>query len=753
VPEPLRVVVQAQLRDGRWPVGDAALEHVLGSGHGLPHPPPGLVDWKWATALCLAFLRRYPDNLDFSGDAYERGLFHVGDPATLDAAKQQLPPCDLPAWVKLDESLVAQGRWSDAVQQVLHEQGYQAFLPPPEDRPHEPDGEEDPHQAARAQLAQEQDARYGEQQSDPLPPRANGDGGHKKRSNVDEGRVADDDEEVAERLEDERRQIELDARRMASTLWKANTLRGMGVARLRVANSVGFRNGRDTAILRAAKPLEQSLPLFQNVADRLARENAVSMDAVFPALDLCSSVTTAESLDAELRELCARGGDDECGSCQTTPRRRSTTQTKNPMEEIKDETQEILQGLLERSAQSKLAFIDDIYVHEQKLERELDILVKRERLGVPGAVDVLSRRWTKATSVRGEAGRLERVTRPSPRPEWDLRPNRDHSARAQRERTGRKPQPRQVSTLENESIHAAALQSETSPTPTRGGEKSLVAERESLENEIRRERLRDNVDRRLSVLVKRISHYDALVRRAKEELARGSRLYREAATRIDRNKAFGQLTSVLSDLRLAVCSVVEGVSAWREAGAELAKAEEDPEELNEDKRTAATRAARIKPFFWNGSNVLLALLDRLDFLAGSSQLCQWYGSELPLLRNPFLVAVQMHERPVTPCSAVRRVLVDGKQVMRVSAKLAERREREVKLLDAAWSRVSSGPKWWPMCSKPLWLRVRSAEKVLLAELDRHDAYRSVLGLPATAAPRKSSKDDGAAREIDDGAQQ
>jgi hypothetical protein len=133
------------------------------------------------------------------------------------------------------------------------------------------------------------------------------------------------------------------------------------------------------------------------------------------------------------------------------------------------------------------------------------------------------------------------------------------------------------------------------------------------------------------------------------------------------------------------------------------------------------------PLVWDGGNVLLRLVDNLDFLHDSAALCKWYGKELPLLRNPFALAVPAEQRPRSPRVATRRVIVNGLPVLKFSPKLAARREVDCQRMETAWAQIKTGPPSWPACSEEQWFRVRAAEKVLCAELAQHGAFKLRVG--------------------------
>lgn len=101
-----------------------ALRNALG-GY-IPDCPEGVVAWRWATALALAFLRSQPDQFAFTVEAYDRGKVWISPPWLMEAASVSLPP--LNNYFPLDEDAVKEGRWRDAEDMLLKNCGYEGFV-------------------------------------------------------------------------------------------------------------------------------------------------------------------------------------------------------------------------------------------------------------------------------------------------------------------------------------------------------------------------------------------------------------------------------------------------------------------------------------------------------------------------------------------------------------------------------------------------------------------------------------------------
>ena len=122
----LERVVALQERDGRWLPGPALTEALGGL---VPDPPEGINDWRWATALATAFLKRRPEEVATTQAAFERGQPWVKPSWLARAARQMLPPVD--CYFAVDPALARSGRWQDSADLVFASRGFQGFVRPP----------------------------------------------------------------------------------------------------------------------------------------------------------------------------------------------------------------------------------------------------------------------------------------------------------------------------------------------------------------------------------------------------------------------------------------------------------------------------------------------------------------------------------------------------------------------------------------------------------------------------------------------
>ena len=125
---PFRVksILRLQSPDGRWMPSEELYAH-LGAPM-LPDAPDNITEWRWCTALVVAFLRRNPDLHDGVRRAHDRAFEWVGGDSILRLARKQLPPLDICPHV--DVALVRQGEWRRAHAELLKRGGHTMFLPP-----------------------------------------------------------------------------------------------------------------------------------------------------------------------------------------------------------------------------------------------------------------------------------------------------------------------------------------------------------------------------------------------------------------------------------------------------------------------------------------------------------------------------------------------------------------------------------------------------------------------------------------------
>jgi len=605
IPDLLRRVLDSQLTTGKWPVDDLPLDTIIGSGHGIPDPPTGIVKWRWVTTLCLVYLRRWPEYFSVTQRAYDKGSYWVDDETLLERAKRSLPPCDLS--VTLDLNLVKQGLWYQSAAAIVQMNGYKPFQKVPEVIPV------------------------------PLP----------------------------EKVRPITPQSEIPQDFIQNTLWRANVLRDIGVSRIKSGHQVDFKHGKKTAILNSQVPFEESAPLYSKLSNLLHAENQKMMDHL--AIEL--TPTELAPIESEKNKTFEDEMEDD-------------GLLESPLKTISKETRNALLNLGPKSRKDICKLVYRVYDHEVMLERELNILSKKKRLGELESRKTVANVWSKPLSLKKERLRLKKVLSYKEHIPWV------------------------------KSVHAKVILDQNhvkSVKRVKTRERVVEDEKQFLEvprqsADLKLQRLLDEVRRSEERVLKRIRSFENSLQKLKSLNPECSKRYRSAETNSNKNHAFDELTSEVLVVRLAICAVIESVTTWR-------KSKNDLEHFQNSSHTPIQY-----PFFWDSRNILLSIPTALNFLQQSKELLDWYGLELPLTNNPFMVAVPFHSRPKTPRSSSSRILVDGKQVLRVYPQLAELRVQEEEVLIKSWEKIAQGPKWWPSCSRDLWQRIRNCETVVLDEL-------------------------------------
>ena len=241
------------------------------------------------------------------------------------------------------------------------------------------------------------------------------------------------------------------------------------------------------------------------------------------------------------------------------------------------------------------------------------------------------------------------------------------------------------------------------------------------------------LDRAQASVVTKIMEYEDYIRDIKRALEGSVSSYRKARVVAGRQKSFDRLTAMLGVPRAATMGyqdwrgqyikgivlitveLIEAVGIWREAtlaGQGRLGARNEFGELVDN-------GAPI-PFTWNGKNVLLQIPTGLDFLHKCDELVKWFGNDFTFHRNPFMLAVPLDDRPVTPIKATRTVTIDGVEVEKAIPSLQKEADDQKLYFQHCEKIYADGGNWWPsgggkLMDESLKRRVRSAEKVVILE--------------------------------------
>lgn len=70
LPSDTAEILRLQSRTGQWRLCESLYRSLGHSSTTIPIAPPGVKDWRWATALAIIYLRRRPALIDDTFDAY-----------------------------------------------------------------------------------------------------------------------------------------------------------------------------------------------------------------------------------------------------------------------------------------------------------------------------------------------------------------------------------------------------------------------------------------------------------------------------------------------------------------------------------------------------------------------------------------------------------------------------------------------------------------------------------------------------------
>ena len=253
-------------------------------------------------------------------------------------------------------------------------------------------------------------------------------------------------------------------------------------------------------------------------------------------------------------------------------------------------------------------------------------------------------------------------------------------------------------------------------------------------------------------VIRCIMAHEAALREIEVEARRSEKVYTTAATKSEAIHAFEELTAMIRASLIRTCEVVESVEMWRRAMDRLDQLGKNERtgvvetgggmmlksvvshvtkldttmssqssssssslsttSLNETKNSTPHRV-----FYWGGRNILREIPHSMNFLGNFDSLKRYYGAELSLYDNPFIMAVPLRERPPTPIPAFQTVIIDNRPVKVPSKSMADAFEAAERKLQEAQTRQANSASWWPCANlnEGESKRVRRASKVLLEE--------------------------------------
>lgn len=123
LPPDLQLICSLQQDDGRW-YPSFALYRALGGR--IPAAPNGMSDWRWASALAVAYIKRSPQLFEITGVYVERAEEWAGDPDLQRTASAALPPL---IQYNIADSAVDSGSWLKETYDMAKTMGYSALRP------------------------------------------------------------------------------------------------------------------------------------------------------------------------------------------------------------------------------------------------------------------------------------------------------------------------------------------------------------------------------------------------------------------------------------------------------------------------------------------------------------------------------------------------------------------------------------------------------------------------------------------------
>eukprot|EP00946_MAST-07B_sp_MAST-7B-sp1_P004275 g4275.t1 len=757
----LRLQIKSGKQKGQWHKTPELVELLGGY---VPHPPDGVTEWRWWTALGMAFLRRHPHLHDRVRKAYEMAEYWVPDPWLIRTARDMLPPLD-GSWrdfvgteggkaVRNREGVdqrvlddVEAGQWQQSLKNSLDNKGYMAFtwsmggrdIAKPNAVAHAAPGDFDRRKPSREEgshtrlhTAVSGSSRLGT--------------AHDQQQSRGSGSFTADA-----------------AKKMAEAITKSGK-----VYRTWLTDEELDERARalDRKKIRAKQRQRQHKALNMEFENFLSKPGK----AFRPR-------SNTEWFEAKVLKVYSDGAVDIRMQDRRGEKYRHVDKKYVQIDRVALAILSAKEGI--ETAKSEGAAHDPISSEVD----EMDAIYKarQARGGGPArrhaGIDALSAKWSKGLSVKGEDRRLSKYLADK-RPEFSTRVaqsaqskklHRDHSdlrpqrgvdpAVLQKMRRRRKKQnsadqvldkmldEKNLSALEKE---LKSITADPDSLPEKGRETPNIAVG-SLHGEVKLRRMKEkarkerekrkkvlsNVVESERLLALSILKYEEKLEEVGRELVSAIEMHKSAALQTEMIHAFDGVTQCLNETRWITCEMIEALAEWRKAKQTLVNMDSslaseahneamviekayDPLEDPDVDDMGALDAPGALPFMWNGENILLRIERGLDFVAGSTELCEWYGKHFSLHRNPFMVVTPLAQRAHTPRKFTQTMLVNGEEIEHEVPRLKELAGKAVKRLREVKDKQFNCSFWWPGHDmRPAeFERVRRAEKEITQELRR-----------------------------------
>jgi len=734
----------------------------------IPDPPNGIEEWRWWTALGMAFIRRHPHLWKLTRAAYERAEFWVSDIWLLRTARDMLPPLDgtfkdfvgRQSTDEMSSDIVNQiraGQWRQPVTGALENRGYMAFTWDMKGRTIRdtntlaeaaPGESEHGKGAGHGRTDDAMEGRGREQGASPHSPPGERSFTAEAAANMEAtikaqgrklGRSWKTDDEINELARKKDRQVKrervwsqqskalnMEFQQYLSKPGKAFQMNDPVTTRWRASSD--FDRPRVHKQWWSAKVMKiySDGSVDVTIADdrgetyKRVHPNHVRIDRV--ALAILSAKQGQSGGDDEPFDLYQARKDRGGG-----PARRHAgidalcEKWSKPMSQQK-ETQRLAPYLADRrpefstrSCRLKNAGTMQLRRPDQTL---LDTLSSNGKGGGSTPKEIRDQRRKKAM--------LERAKR-TPTLDELMREEHDNALTAE--------------------LRAMAPVGVADTRVSVGSVRGEVAQRQAMEKQrkamLKRKKIMKAVVDSEETLALTMLKYEEQLEQVQQALLNAIDMHKTAALQTEQIHAFDPVTACLNETRWITCELVEAISDWRiskenmglmdpsllgPAYAVMKAIEQDYDPLEDDDNDemGLLHSPGAMPFLWGGNNALLKILTGLNFLASSHELREWYGGNFSLLNNPFMLVTPIENRAHTPRKFTQTVMVDGEEVEHEVPRLKALAGKAVKKLKVVKDKQFNCSFWWPghNMRAPEFERARRAEKEIVQEL-RREKLRNV----------------------------
>ena len=763
---------------GQW---NKTAEMVELMGGFVPDPPKGIEEWRWWTALGMAFIRRHPHLWTHTRAAYEKAEFWVSDVWLLRTARDMLPPLDgtfkdfigRQSKSEMNPNIAAQiraGQWRQPVVGALEERGYMAFTWDMKGRnirdtntlahaaPGEPEHIDIKNRKRTIETAGGTRRLVGTANTGPRSP-----------EEEERGFTA----QAAQALEES---MNAAGKKFGRT-WKTDD----------EINEIARRKDRqikrEKEFQKSNKALNREFDLYLSRPGKDFHLN----DPVTTRWRATSNYDLPKQNKIWYSAKVIKVYTDGCVDVKLLDERGETYKRVDKKHVRINRVELAILSAQESIAKGNTGDDNNNNGDDNDNKSGIDLFrARQERGGGPArrhaGIDALCEQWTNPLSTRKETKRLSKYL-VDKRPDFSTRLQNVAKLSLRRDRSlldtmpidstsGLTPKEERekkraaIALAKSKSMPSLddlmredrenALEAELrAATPSAiketrvsvgsvRGEVALKMAQAKQKKEIaKRRKILKNVVQSEEILALAMLTYEDQLVKVKQALSDAIDMHKTAALQTEQIHAFDPVTSALNDTRWITCELVEAIVEWRLSKialgqmdpALLGKAYEimkaitnayDPLEDPDKDDMGELLHPGAMPFLWGGENVLLSILSGLDFLTFSNELTHWYGSNFEVVSNPFMLVTPISNRAHTPRKFTQTIMVNGEEIEHEVPRLKELASKAVKKLRETKDRQFNCSFWWPGNDmRPAeFERARRAEKEIVQEL-RREKLRNV----------------------------